>query len=173
MSIEVPMWCAARLPPCISYLSSRLRNDANSGLSALVYSGWTASSARHLLWNACEHQQYWYFPPVMFAMIKAWAWPFSLGVTDPQGIRTGPTLRSLQTGLVEDTIMSLVITAMNWALSSEFSWIWRGSSVATVGIEITFWIYHSTLAAASSCVILSFELMRMPSYAIKFFLPVF
>lgn len=36
-SIEVPMRRVALLPPCVSFLGSRLRNDANSGLWAIVY----------------------------------------------------------------------------------------------------------------------------------------
>lgn len=56
-SIEVPMRSAPSLSPCISYLCNRLRNVANSGLWVLVFTGWTASCARLLLWDDYEYQR--------------------------------------------------------------------------------------------------------------------
>lgn len=70
-SIEAPMGCAPLLPPCVSYLGSWSRNDANSGLWCLVYTEWAALCARHLLWDTYEYQRLCYFPSVLCAMIEA------------------------------------------------------------------------------------------------------
>lgn len=58
-SIEVPMGYAALLLSCISYLGCQLSIDASSGLWDLMYTGWAASCARHLLCNAYEYQRLW------------------------------------------------------------------------------------------------------------------
>lgn len=48
-SIKVPVRCAALPLSFITHLDSRLRNNANSGLWILVYTGCTASCAYHVL----------------------------------------------------------------------------------------------------------------------------
>lgn len=78
-SIEVPMRCSALLPASVSYLGSRLRDDANSGLWVLAYTGWAASCARHLLLGAYEYHWRWYFCPVLRVKIKVLDLPTFLG----------------------------------------------------------------------------------------------
>lgn len=67
----MPAGCTALLSASVSYLEGRLRDEANSGLWVLMYTGWVPSCAHHRRWDAYEYHRLWYFPPVLSAVIKA------------------------------------------------------------------------------------------------------
>lgn len=69
--IEVAIRFAALLPSMVSYLGSRLWEDANSKSWVFMYTGWAALCVRDLLKDAFEYQKLWYFPPVVFKMINS------------------------------------------------------------------------------------------------------
>lgn len=86
--LGVPEWFAemeccrgmpVMLPPIVTYLGTKLMNDADSGYWVVFVTSWVAQFASFLLWEAYDQFRVWYVPHRVLEMMRVLDLSFVLG----------------------------------------------------------------------------------------------